>query len=357
MKRILIGGAGGTPANNFISSLKKSNEEFHFIGITSGKYDIHKAMTNEKYLVPLARDENYIQVLKLIIAKTKPDFMHVQNDAEVKVVSDNRDEIGVKTFLPSKETVDICVNKWRSYQRWKEAGLKIPETMVIRNESDLKDAFKRFGKVWIRFDEGAFGRGSLPTDNYEFARIWIDFYQGWGQFCAAECLEQQTITWMSLWKEGNLIVAQGRKRLYWEFANRTISGVTGITGTGVTVSDQLLDDLAQKAIFAVDPKPNGIFSIDFTYDKYGIPNPTEINIGRFFTTHNFFTEAGLNMPEIYIKLAFNESLPYIPRKINPLPSGLAWIRGMDTEPVLVSTKDINRYEETLKAFTDKIKTI
>ena len=28
----------------------------------------------------------------------------------------------------------------------------------------------------------------------------------------------------------------------------------------------------------------------------GVPNPTEINISRFFTTVRFFTEAGINFP-------------------------------------------------------------
>jgi carbamoyl-phosphate synthase large subunit len=149
-------------------------------------------------------------------------------------------------------------------------------------------------------------------------------------------------------------VAQGRKRLYWEFANRSVSGVTGITGTGVTLSDKKLDDLAVKAIKAIDDCPHGIYGVDMTYDKRGVPNPTEINIGRFFTTHQFFTEVGLNMPYIYLKAAFNERLPRIKKRINPLKNGLAWVRGMDTEPVLTSMKEIESFETKLNARIRKI---
>ena len=71
-----------------------------------------------------------------------------------------------------------------------------------------------------------------------------------------------------------------------------------------------------------------------------MPNPTEINIGRFFTTHYFFTKAGLNLPYLFVKLAYGELLPDLPCKINPLPPGIAWIRGMDFLPVLTTVEQI-----------------
>ena len=71
------------------------------------------------------------------------------------------------------------------------------------------------------------------------------------------------------------------------------------------------------------------------------PIPTEINIGRFFTTHLFFTELGVNMPYVFVKLACDEA-PYRKfRRSSTLPQpGMVWIRGMDFEPVLVPMSDI-----------------
>ena len=85
-----------------------------------------------------------------------------------------------------------------------------------------------------------------------------------------------------------------------------------------------------------------------TYDKNNIPNPTEINIGRFFTTHEFFTKAGLNMPYIFIKTAFKESYPEIKNKINSLPENLVWIRGIDFLPILTTLEEIDKYEKEYK---------
>lgn len=237
MKRILVGGAGGTPSNNFIASLRKAAEPFYVIGVTSNKYDLAKAQTEERHLVPPASDPHYADVLRQIVAETSPDFFHAQNDHEIEVVSELRDQIGVRTFLPGRETIRLCVDKLRSYEKWKEAGLQVPETIEVRSPADLKRALDAFGEIWLRIRKGAFGYGSLRTSDYDFGAQWIEHFDGWGAFTAAECLDAQSVTWMSLWKGGELIVAQGRKRLYWEFANRTLSGVTGITGTGVTISD------------------------------------------------------------------------------------------------------------------------
>jgi len=358
MKRILIGCCGGSPSINFARSLRDAKDKYYLIGMDCEKYNIFRSEVDESHLITLASDPSYLSLLQDLIEETKPDMMHTQNDfSELKVISDSRNKLDVTLFIPSMETINTCIDKNLSYKAWKKTGFKVPDTEILNKEEDLKKFIEKYGKVWIRKKIGGFGLGSLPTDNFEFARAWIDYYKGWGDFTASEYLSPESVTWMSIWKDGNLVVAQGRKRLYWEFSNRTISGVTGITGTGQTVSDPIVDKMAQDSIYSIDKNPNGIFSVDFTYDKEGTPCPTEINIGRFFTTHYFFTKAGLNMPEIYLKLAFDEKLPEIKKKINPLPEGLLWVRGMDVLPVLTSTKEVQLKVENLNSRKEKVRNI
>jgi hypothetical protein len=153
---------------------------------------------------------------------------------------------------------------------------------------------------------------------------------------------------MSIWHDGELVVAQGRKRLYWELARISASGVTGVTGAGVTVADPSLDELATAAVLAIDRHPHGLFGVDLTYDRAGVPNPTEINVGRFFTTHQFFTALGLNLPYLYVKLALGEPPPPVPRRLNPLPEDMVWIRGVDFVPVLASAGEVDRHVAALE---------
>ena len=339
MARIYVGGAGGAPSNGFIRSLRDSRRKDYLIGASSSPTDLFLANVDEMHPVPSARDPNYIAAVTKLWTQTKPDFVHVQHDYEVQAVSRLRPqlaEMGIKTYLPDATTIDNCVDKLKSYDIWQAAGVNVAQTMLLRDEADVDTAFKKWGpKVWIRAIEGAGGAGALPTDNPSFAKTWISHFNGWGKFTASELLSKETVTWLSIWHEGELVVAQGRKRLSWTFGDRTLSGATGVPGVGQTYSDPVVDRVAQDAIAAIDKKPHGIFAVDMTYAFDGRPCVTEINIGRFFTTHYFFTKAGLNMPEIYCDIALEGKFPNLPKKINPLPDDLLWIRGMDSEPVLI----------------------
>lgn len=346
MKRILVTGAGGSPSANFIRSLRAAREDYHIIGTDADKYYLQRAEVDTRYLAPLASDPKYIDFLNYIINKEGVEFVHAQNDVEVGFLSENREKINAKTFFPSKKTVKILQDKFESFKLWEKAGIKVPKTHLISRDTDLESLLKELGgSMWLRATSGAGGRGSLPVHDVRTAKNWLDFHEkngSWdGNFTASELLEPETVTWMSLWKDGELIVAQGRKRLYWELAKISPSGVTGATGTGITYSSDELDDIAERAVLAVDSKPDGLFGVDMAYDKNGIPNPTEINIGRFFTTHEFFTQAGLNMPDIFVKLGYGESIPKLSKVKNPLPDDLVWIRGMDFEPVLSDMKTVD----------------
>ncbi len=356
MKRILVTGAGGAPSTNFIRSIRAMKEEVFILGTDSDKYYVNRSEADKTYLAPSCSNPRYFDFLNYLIKKYKIEFLHIQNDIEMEMISKNREKLSIKMFLPDKQTVAVCMNKYETYKKWEEKKIKVPKNVFINTIADLKKAYKILGKkIWLRDTTGAGGRGSLAPTDIEQAKIWIDFKEGWGHFVAAELLTPDSVTWMSIWKDGELIVAQGRKRLYWELSKISPSGITGATGGGITVSDKRLDDLAVKTILAVDPKPNGIFSVDMTYDFAGLPNPTEINIGRFFTTHEFFTLAGLNMPEIYLKLAYGEKIPKLKKKINPLPIDLIWIRGIDFLPVLIPSSLLDKQHKEMDIILKELK--
>ncbi len=350
MSKILIGGAGGAPSEGVINSLLFAKDREEIIGMGALPSDLFLSKAKRKYIVPYANDPKYKDVLMQILNIEKPDLIHCQNDLEVYQISLMRDDIlstGTKMFMPQHDTIKICIDKWKSWQTFKRAGLIVPENIFINCEEDLKRAFKELcnakGEIWLRANDiGGGGMGSIPTNDYEMAKVWINRYNGWGNFIAAEMLEKQTITFQSIWWKGELIVAQTRKRTGWIHGNRSASGVTGVTQIGTTCSDDVVTDIAIRAVQAVDEKPHGIFGVDMTYDKNGVPNPTEINISRFFTTILFFTKAGLNMPEIFKDLAIYNKRPKLLQKINPLPNGLMWLRGMDVEPLLATQESVDK---------------
>lgn len=350
MKTILIAGAGGAPSEGVINSLLKSKKGERILGMGSEPTDVVLSHANEKFYVPYANSSEYKESLLKILNNEKPDLVHFQNDLEIFYASLYRSEIqqtGTKIFMPDHDVIDTCVHKYKTYLKCREAGIKVPANLMINNEQDLKEAFETLcdesGKIWLRASSiGGGGKGALPTNNFTFAKGWIERYNGWGDFVAAEMLTPNTVTWLSIWYEGELVVAQTRIRKGWTHGNRTVSGVTGVTKVGQTYSNSEVDRISIDTIKAVDKKPHGIFGVDMTYDKQGVPNPTEINISRFFTTILFFTEAGLNMPEIFKDIALYNEFPKLEKKINPLPDGLLWLRGMDTCPRLMQEGQIEK---------------
>ena len=358
MKRILATACGGPSTLSFTRSLRDADpkgRKYYIVGTDYDKYNIHRADVDQAYLCPAATDPEYIPFIKHLIKKERIDFLHSQPEIEAFIIGKHRDEIlstGCKLFMPPQETIELLRDKGKSVKVWNRAGIKVPETIDIHNESDLKRAFTRFGRdIWIRETIGAAGKGSLSMPTYEMALAHINARNIWGKTVAVEHLTKDTITWQSIWHNGKLVVAQGRKRLYWAFGNRAQSGVTGLTGTGVTISEPELDKLAVKCIIAADPEPHGIFSVDFTYDKDGVPNPTEINISKFFTTHHFITKTGCNMPDILVQLAFDKYKgPY--DVLNPCKPDMYWIRGIDVLPVLLHESEIqvkeDEYQQMLK---------
>lgn len=349
MKKILIAGAGGAPSEGVIYSLLK-NPKNHVIGMGSEPTDLILSSAHKKYFVPYANTPEYKESLRHILNTEKPDLVHFQNDLEIYHASLFREEIldtGTEIFMPEHEVIDRCVHKYKSYLAFSKAGVKVPQNMIINDSHDLRQAFRDLGnsdgKIWLRASSiGGGGKGALPTNDYTLAKAWIDHYNGWGDFIAAEILTPQTVTWLSIWHQGELVIAQSRERRGWTHGNRTISGVTGVTKVGITTSNDDVTRIAINSIKAITPKPHGIFGVDMAYDASGVPNPTEINISRFFTTIRFFTDAGVNFPEIFKCLALGQPVEKPQKTINPLESSLMWVRGMDTPLRLITHETIDR---------------
>lgn len=347
--KIVITGAGSAQSNATINCLLMANDGEELIGPGADPVDLMFCRAHRRYLVPHAKQAGHKETLLKLLEIEKPDMIHFQHDLEVWKALQFREEIestGVKMLVPDFDTVDTCVHKYKSWLKFKEAGVTVPENIVINDRSDLRRALNELGdkngKVWLRAKSiGNGGKGSLSVSDFEEAEKWIDRNNGWGEFVAAELLTDRTITWLSIWVNGRLIVAQGRRRHSWAYSAMSPSGVTGITKVCETVGDPVVDEIAIKSIKAIMPVPHGIFGVDMTYDRNGIPNPTEINVSRFFTTIQFFAEAGLNMPKILKDIVLYEKFPDLEKPINPLPCGLLWLRALDAPPILTTEREIN----------------
>src|ERR1700677_2290700 len=109
--RVYLGGAGGAPTNNVIRSIRCSGSEF-LIGASCSPTDLFLADVDERYYIPVATHTNYRNALLSLLRKSNPDFIHCQNDFEIRALSRFRGDlaaIGVKHFMPKHEVIENCV--------------------------------------------------------------------------------------------------------------------------------------------------------------------------------------------------------------------------------------------------------
>ncbi len=339
MKRILVTGCGGPAGVNFIRSLRYSGEDMFIVGIDINKYHLEFPDVDKRYFTKAGnKDPSYIEKLNKIIAEEGIEFVHPQPDSEVAFISENREKLDAKTFLPKKETIRICQDKFESSKVWKQNKIPVASAIKITGEEEIEEAIETFGfPFWLRATKGAGGRGSTIVNNKETALSWLNYWRSRGmdwEFIAEDYLPGQNIAFQSVWNDGELITSQARERIEYIYPYLAPSGITGTPSVAKTVVDEEINEIATKCVKAIDKKATGIFCVDLKRNEEGEPCPTEINAGRFFTTSFFFTKAGVNMPYIYIKLAYGEDIPNV-KKYNAVGDGIYWIRHMDSGPVLL----------------------
>lgn len=349
MRSIILTGAGGRLGTLHARAIKKADPSIHLIGIDAHPFRIQRAVTDEAFLVPRSSEPTYIPTVQKIIEKTGAAAIMPNVTADIPALSAGRDRLSCNVFLPSDATVEICEDKSQSAEKWEKAGVQVPRGMRIADQNDLQKAFDELGPdLWLRAVSGSGAAGALPVSDMDRAVKWVELNNGWGNFMAAERLGAETTSWESVWRDGELIVAQARKRLFWEFSRIAMSGVSGIAGAGEAVSDPEIDELALKAIKAIDPKPNGILGVDIAYSRDGRPMVTEINPGRYMSggvCH--FAANDFNIPIVSARVALGEDPCVEAPLINPVTTGLVFVSGLDREPVFTTKEKAAEIEASL----------
>ena len=343
MKRIMVTGAGGSAGINFIASLRMAPEEMYIVGADTNMWHLELPDVDKRYILPPCSDKGYIDKLNRVIDEEELEFVHPQPDAEVKAISENRGGIRVNTLLPRKETIEICQDKTKLNELLAKRGVPVPKSIIINSMDDLAKALEALekgnGKIWLRATKGAGSRAALPISEKAHGEMWIDYWakvkgMGWGDFMACEFLPGKEFAFQSLWQGGELITSAARERLEYVFGNLTPSGQSSSPSVAMTMHRDDVNEIATRAVLAADETATGIFCVDMKENSNGIPCVMEINAGRFFTTSNFFAKLGINMPYIYVRLAYGEPIPSLP-KYNAVPEGCYWVRLMDKGPILV----------------------
>lgn len=350
MKRVLVTDVGRSPALNYCRALRISNEDYFIVGIDSNKYSLTWAEADVKLLVPTADYENYIDLINHIIDKYQIDFVYPSKTGkELLLISDNRERLHAKVCLPDKSDIDLFEDKWKTYETLSKSGLcAMPLSYLVYDETDLYEHMKELSdnftkEIWLRRIYGSGGACAIATDDFELAKCWVRRYNGWGKFMISKKLTKKTLTWSGIWNKGKLEISLIRERLYWEFADRSPAGVTGITGAQRVIKNEKIHNQSIEIVKYLSKNPHGAICVDYTIDENGVPNLTEVQASRLYTSSYFMAKYGLNLPDVLCKVGLNEEIKEEDLGQCTLNENKIWLKYVETYPNIV---DISALEES-----------
>jgi carbamoyl-phosphate synthase large subunit len=349
---VLLTGAGGSAAANCLDALRRSTAAYRVIGIDASPIFLHLSTADERYVTTRSDDSRYAEQLREIIEHTRSDVLHPQPDPDVLAIGAIRDDLDVGTYLPSQHALADASDKAAFAAVMAAKGVGVPESIEYATFDSVPERtaylLERHERVWIRARTGAGARASLPVRSPDQASAWVKWWidekgLSASDFMAAEFLPGREFAYQSVWQNGELLAGQARERLQYLYGHLTPHGQTSTPAVARTVAEPGVDDLAIRAIRALDSSPCGAFCVDIKEAANGRRLVTEINAGRFFTTSNFFAAAGVNMPDMLVRCALGERPPRL--GTSPLRPDLYWIRMVDMGYQLVPGEALHAWSD------------
>src|SRR5687767_14677369 len=123
VKRVLVTGAGGPAATNFIRSLRLAPEPFYVVGTDANAFHLALSQADANHVLPPVKDPSYIDELNHVIEREDVGFVHAQPDIEVYHLSRHREQVAARMLLPEHATIETCSDKLTLGRRLAEEGV------------------------------------------------------------------------------------------------------------------------------------------------------------------------------------------------------------------------------------------
>jgi carbamoyl-phosphate synthase large subunit len=288
-----------------------------------------------------------VDAVNRVIETERIDLLIPNNDVDVRMVSDLRDEIACRLFLPRKHVIELCQDKLDLTVFLRSRGVHAPLTYPIEDLDTIDETFARLAPaplLWCRIRTGSSSAGATPVKTPEQARGWIAYWQEMRgvpatSFTLSEYLPGRDYSFQCLWKSGRLVLAKMSERLSYFGGGNSPSGVSSTPALAKTVFEPAVAEVCEAAIRAIDPEMSGVCCFDLKEDARGVPCVTEINAGRFAMITSIYDLTGKhNMAETYVRLAVDEPV-HIADEYDVVEDHYL-VRDLDTLPGIFDAEDL-----------------
>lgn len=300
--RIMVLGAGGPAADNYIKSLRLADPGIYTLGVDTHPLMLELSSATETVVLETDLEYTYLRYTEIadLIERHGITMVHAQPDQETLWISGQED---LPTSTPDVRVVQACQDKLRCAEL---LGDLAPESYEFSADRFPSDRITK--PQWMRARTGAGSLAAKRVDYFQDADAWLKVWRGRvdrSDFMLSEYLPGEDRSYTGVWWRGEPVASACRVRV--EYADtRTPSGQCSSPRIAKLDSRSETFDVAEQAIRRVSEatgtQPHGVFYVDMREAADGRLLVTEINAGRFNTTQNFYAEAGLNLPYLHARL-------------------------------------------------------
>src|SRR5262245_48670972 len=130
-------GAGTGAGNNLIASLRSSLGSVAIIGCHEDPFILRKTSADRRYL--LRRGHGGIDEIAKIVTSEAVDLVIPTGDGDVALLSDHRDVLAGRIYLPSRSFVVLCQDKCELASALAAHGIPVPVSLPVTSREAVDE--------------------------------------------------------------------------------------------------------------------------------------------------------------------------------------------------------------------------
>ncbi len=315
---VLVTGAGGAGIGaQVMKALRIAKTPYHIVATDVTQMSTALYEADKGYLVPSAEDSAYIPKILEICRKESISALIPGSEQELTMISKNRakfEKCGVLLLINAPRVVNLCMNKWATYNFLKDNGFNAPKSLLAEGDVATGDISL---PVIIKPAEESFGSSNVfLAQDFEEMDFFVRYLRRQGikalvQEYVGSYDEEYTVGVLTDIQDGELIGSIALKRqILSGLSNRikiknrcSIEAHSDILAISSGVSQGVIDDFPDVRDccerIAVKLGSRGAMNIQCRKDK-GKIYPFEINPRHSGTTY-LRAMVGFNEPDILIR--------------------------------------------------------
>lgn len=285
--RVLITGASGAGTVDVIRSLAAKGE-YELIGCDATWASVGFTLVARAYVIPFGASPEFEPTFADILDRERPDFVMPGVDEEIPIIHGlvERSHPGTRVLTPTPEFCRDTLDKWRMFERMRDAGLSVARTWLA------SDAFDATYPAIVKPRVGRGSRGLAFLDGPADLRAYLDAAGAPpDRFIVQERLFGREFTTSAVVALGGPLLAVVPKEA---------TAKKGITQIGVTRAVPAIDLLC--AQIQERMRADGPFNVQLVLGEDGVPRVFEIN-PRYSTTMALTLASGVDEVDVVLQRA------------------------------------------------------